>query len=179
MVVRTAMAALSPSTAARVAGVLLGAGVALALLIAARPSASFARLPASAGFTIPATGELGVAPAPGRPFLLARALTPDGPPASASFTIRNQTGETLTVGFRAHAGARQLDGLLHVRLRAGARTLANTTLQGLRHGSAATVRLRSGAARSISLEAWIPDGTNDYEGRDVAVELTPTLRARG
>ena len=43
----------------------------------------------------------------------------------------------------------ELDGLLRIRLRAGDRTLANTTLQGLRHGSAATVRLRSGAARSI------------------------------
>ena len=58
------------------------------------------------------------------------------------------------------------------------RTLANTTLQGLRNGSA-TVRLRSGAARSITLDAWIPDGTNDYEGRHADVELTPTLRPAG
>ena len=117
-------------------------------------------------------------PAPGRPFLLARALTPDGPPASARFTIRNQTGATLAVGFRADAGARELDGLLRIRLRAGDTTLANTTLQGLRNGSA-TVRLRSGAARSITLDAWIPDGTNDYEGRHADVELTPTLRPAG
>jgi hypothetical protein len=171
------MPAISLNAAIRIAGVLLGAGVAVALLLAARPSESFARLPASVGFTIPATGELAVTPAPGRPFLLARALTPDGPPASARVTVRNQTGETLAVGFRAEAGARQLDGLLRVRLRAGDRTLANTTLQGLRNGSA-TVRLPSGAARSITLEAWIPDGTNDYEGRHADVELTPTLRTR-
>jgi hypothetical protein len=173
------MSALSPTAAVRVAGVLLGAGVALALLIAARPSASFARLPASASFTIPVSGELAVTPSPGRPFLHARVLTPGGAPATARFTLRNQTGGTLTLGLRAHAGARDLDGLLRIRLRAGHRTLANTTLQGLRHGSAATLRLRSGAARSIALEAWIPDGTNDYEGRDVAVELTPTLSTRG
>ena len=172
------MPAMSLNTAARLAGALLGAGVALALLLSARPSASFARLPASVGFTVPATGELAVTPAPGRPLLLARALTPDGPPASARFAVRNQTGETLAVGFRAAAGARQLDGLLRIRLRAGDRTLANTTLQGLRNGSA-TVRLRSGAARSITLDAWIPDGTNDYEGRHADVELTPTLRTRG
>ena len=172
------MPAISLNAAVRVAGALLGAGVALALLLAARPSASFARLPASVGFTIPATGELAVTPAAGRPFLLARALTPDGPPARARFEVRNQTGETLAVGFRAGAGARQLDGLLRIRLRAGGKTLANTTLQGLRHGSA-TVRLRSGAARSITLDAWIPEATNDYEGRHADIELTPTLRTRG
>ena len=171
------MSARSLHVAARVAGVLLGAGVAVALLIGAKPSASFARLPASAAFTVPATGEIAVTPAPGRPFLVARALTPDGPPASARFTIRNQTGETLAVAFRAAAGAHQLDGLLRIRLRAGKRTLANTTLQGLRNASA-SVRLRSGAARSLTLDAWIPDGTNDYEGRHADIALTPTLRTR-
>jgi len=173
------MSAISPTAVARVAGVLLGAGVAVALLIGAKPSASFARLPASAGFTIPVSGELAVTPAPGRPFLLARALTPGGAPATARFTMRNQTGSTLEIGLRADAAAHQLDGLLRIRLRAGHRLLANTTLQGLRQGSAATVRLRSGAARSISLATWIPGATNDYEGRHVDVELTPTLRARG
>jgi hypothetical protein len=173
------MSALSPSRVARVAGVLLGAGAAVALLIAAKPSASFARLPASAGFTIPVSGELAVTPAPGRPFLLARALTPGSAPATARFTVRNQTGSTLEIGFRADAGAHELDGLLRIRLRAGDRVLANTTLQGLRHGSAATVRLRPGAARAICLETWIPGATNDYEGRHVDVELTPTLPARG
>jgi hypothetical protein len=173
------MPAMSLNAAARVAGALVGAGVALALLIAARPSASFARLPASASFTIPASGELAVTPPAGRPLLVARALTPGGASATASFTVRNQTGSMLELRFRARAGAHELDGLLHIRLRAGDRTLASTTLQGLRHGSSAGVRLRPGAARSISLEAWIPDATDEYEGRDVDVELTPTLRARG
>jgi hypothetical protein len=157
----------------------VGAGVALALLLASRPAASFARLPASAAFTVAVSGELAVTPAAGRPFLRASALIPGAAPATASFTVRNQTGSTLALGFRAHAGARGLDGLLRIRLRAGDTTLANTTLQGLRHGSAVTVRLRPGGARSIALEAWIPAGTNDYEGRDVAVELTPTLPTAG
>jgi hypothetical protein len=173
------MSAISPTAAARVAGVLLGAGVALALLIAARPSASFPRLPASAAFTIAVSGELAVTPAAGRPLLRARALTPGGAHATARFRVRNQTGSTLEIGFRAQGAAHELDGLLRIRLRAGDRTLANTTLQGLRHGSASTIRLRSGGARSIALEAWIPDATNDTEGRDVAVELRPTLRTSG
>ncbi len=173
------MSAMSATRVARVAGVLLGAGVALALLTAARPSANFARLPASASFTVPLTGELAVTPAPPRPLLVARALMPGGPPAVASFTVRNQTGKTLAVAFRAHATARDLDGLLRIRLRAGDAMLADTTLQGLRQGSASAVRLRSGAALAVSVQAWIPDGTNGYEGRDVAVELTPTLRAGG
>jgi hypothetical protein len=173
------MSARSLHVAVRVAGVLVGAGAAVALLIGAKPSASFARLPASAGFTIPVSGELAVTPAPGRPFLVARALTPEGARATASFTLRNQTGSTLMVGLRTRAASHELDGLLRIRLRAGDTTLADTTLQGLRHGSAATLRLRSGAARSVALEAWIPDGTNDYEGRHVDVELTPTLRRAG
>ena len=118
-------------------------------------------------------------PAPSRPFLTARALTPGGPAAAASFTVRNQTGKTLAVAFRAHATARGLDGLLRIRLRAGEATLADTTLQGLRQGSASALRLRSGAALAVSVSAWIPNGINDYEGRDVAVELTPTLRPAG
>jgi hypothetical protein len=173
------MSARSLHATVRVAGVLLGAGAAVALLIGARPSASYARLPASAHFTIAVSGELAVTPAPGRPFLVARTLTPEGAHARASFTVRNQTGSTLMVGLRAHALSHELDGLLRIRLRAGATTLANTTLQGLRHGTPVAVRLRSGAARSIALEAWIPDGTNDYEGRLVDVELTPTLRRAG
>jgi hypothetical protein len=173
------MAAISATGIARVAGVLLGAGVALLLLIASRPSANFARLPASASFTIPLTGELEVTPAAPRPVLKAPALMPGDPPAVASFTVRNQTGTTLAVGFRAHAAARDLDGLLRIRLRAGNRMLADTTLQGLRGGSASTLRLRSGAALAVSVQAWIPDGLNDYEGRDVAVDLTPALRQAG
>jgi hypothetical protein len=173
------MSVLSATRVARVAGVLLGAGVALALLISARPSASFARLPASASFAVAVSGELEVLPAAGRPFLRARALTPGGAPASASFTVRNQTGRTLAVGFRAGAGSHELDGLLRIRLRSGDATLADTTLQGLRHGGASTLSLRSGAALPVAVEAWIPEGTTDYEGRDVAVELTPMLRAEG
>ena len=156
----------------------LGAGVAVALLHRGQAVGELRQAAGERRLTVPATGEIAVTPAPGRPFLAARALTPDGPPASARFEVRNQTGETLAVGFRADAGARQLDGLLRIRLRAGDTTLANTTLQGLRNGSA-TVRLRSGAARSITLDAWIPDGTNDYEGRHADVALTPTLRTRG
>jgi hypothetical protein len=122
---------------------------------------------------------LEVTPPPARPFLIARALTAGGAPASASFTVRNQTARTLAVGFRAHAAARELDGLLRIKLRAADKTLANSTLQGLRHGSASTLRLRARATRRVAVKAWITDGTSDYEGRDVAVELTPTLRGRG
>ena len=173
------MAAMSSPGLARVAGVLLGAGVAVSLLVAARPSASFSRLPASASFSVSPTGELEVTPAPPRPLLRAKSLSAGGPRAGASFRVRNQTGTTLGVGFRARAPTHQLDGLLRIRMRAGSSTLADTTLQGLRHGSAGRLRLRSGAARTVSFEAWIPDATNDYEGRSVAVELTPTPRPEG
>ena len=174
------MAALSHTGLSRVAGVLLGAGLAVSLVIAARPAASVTTLPASVRFSIPLTGELEVTPAPPRPVLAARALTPGGRPAAASFTVRNQTGTTLAVGFRAHGGIRDLDGLLRVRLTAAGRTLANTTLQGLRDGSVSDVALPSGAVSRVEVEAWLPGGISEgYEGRHVAVALTPTLRAGG
>jgi hypothetical protein len=170
------MIATSPTTLARVAGVVLGAGLAAFVLIAARPSANVSRLSASVRFSLPVTGELEVTPAPPRPVMAARALTPGARRAAASFSVRNQTGATLAVGFRARAAVRDLDGLLRIRLTTGGRTLADTTLQGLRHGSVSGVRLRPGAQRRVGVQAWIPNGIGDgYEGRSVAVELTPML----
>lgn len=170
------MAALSPTGVARGVGVLLGVGVAASLLIASRPSANVARLPAIVSFTIAGSGELEVTPRPARPLMIARSLTAGGAPASATFTVRNQTARTLTVAFGARGGGRELDGLLRIRMDAGHRTLADSTLQGLRHASARTLRLRSGATRAITLTAWIPAQTNDYEGRNVAIRLTATPR---
>ena len=83
------------------------------------------------------------------------------------------------MGFRAHAPARDLDGLLRIRLRAAGQTLADTTLQGLRGALASTLSLRSGATLGVRVEAWIPDGTNGYEGRAVEIELAPIPRVLG
>ena len=143
------MSAMSLTAAARVAGVLLGAGVALALLIAARPSASFARLPASANFTIAVSGELAVTPSAGRPLLRrpgadARRRSRDGELHRSQPDGRDARGRLPRPCRRARA--RRAAAHPSARRRQDAR---DTTLQGLRNGRAPRVRLRSGAARSI------------------------------
>lgn len=163
-----------------VAGALLGAGVAVLLLVGARPSSSFATLPGSVRFSVPLTGELEVRPAAPRPVLAIPALLPGTRPDAATVTLRNQTGRTLAVDLRARAATHDLDGLLRVRLRAGGRLLADTTLQGLRHGEHFALRVPSGARRTLRLQAWLPAAITDgFQGRSVDVTLQPVTRVQG
>jgi hypothetical protein len=163
----------------RAIGVLLGAGLAVFLLVGARPTTSFTSLPARAVLAVGLTGELGVTPSVPRPVLDAKTLEPGAAPARAEAVVRNQTGTTLAVGFRAQAASRDLDGLLRIRLSSGGRVLADTTLQGLRNGTPETLALRAGAETSLVVEAWIPDGITDgYQGRSADVTLAPVVRAQ-
>jgi hypothetical protein len=52
----------------------------------------------------------------------------------------------------------------------GGRTLASTTLAGLRKWTGA-LRLKKAEERAVRVRAWIPEGTNDTVGRRVAVDL--------
>jgi hypothetical protein len=169
-----------PSAAglSRTIGAILGIGGAALLLVAARPDATVSRLPATLRVTAGVTGELAVTPSAPRPVLISRALIPGGPVAAAGFTIRNQTGKALIVGFRVRGARSALESLLRLRLGNTGSPLADTTLQGLRRGSASTVRLASGSTRRLRVEAWIPaDVTDGYEGQQAVIALTPTIRA--
>jgi hypothetical protein len=162
------------------AGVLAGAGLAILLLAAGRPSADYTSLPARASVTVGLTGELGVTPALPKPVLASRGIVPGAAPATADAAVRNQTGRGLTVAFRGDAPARDLDGLLRVRLSADGQTLADTTLQGLRDGTRAPLRLDAGAQRTLRVELWIPESiTAGYQGRTAAITLTPVVRIAG
>jgi hypothetical protein len=164
----------------RAAGVLLGAGLAIFLLVGARPSADFTSLPARASVAVGLTGELGVTPAPPKPVLPPRSIVPGAARSTADAVVRNQTGQTLAVGFRAEAQARDLDGLLRVRLSADGQTLADTTLQGLRGGTQTPLALAPGQARSVRIELWIPaEITDGYQGRSAAITLVPVVGAAG
>src|SRR6478752_7768409 len=81
----------------RAAGVLVGAGLALIVLLAERPDAHGSPLPATISVSVAPTGELDVLPAPPRPVLAAGDLQPGGPPAVSTFQIRNQAGRTVAV----------------------------------------------------------------------------------
>jgi hypothetical protein len=172
---------LTPTAIARLVCLTAGAAIAALVLMAARPAHGVPELPASVSFSVAPTGELEVTPSAQRPVLNAPALSPLGKPASASFIVRNQTAETLLIGFHGHPDTTALDGLVQVRLSSGRQELARTTLQGLRAGSDPSLRLPSGGSRRVRLETWIPRSVSaGYQGIHVHVSLTPTsARARG
>ncbi len=150
----------------------IGAGLAVLLLVAARPSSEPRQFPARVEVTAPATGE--VATAPAAPDTLMRAALLPSRPKDAAFEIRNQTGSALSVAIVADADTTELDGSLGVRLTEGRRVLSDSTLQALRRGSL-PVRLASGESTEIRVTMELPASATDYQGRDVAIELTPKV----
>ena len=164
---------------ARTLGAAAGVAAAVALLVAARPSATVPGLPASARLTLSPPGTLAVSPSPAS-VLWAPRLEPGANRVASSFRLRNQSGMALRVGFRARPDTHALDGIVRVRIDGPGGALANTTLQGLRRPSAGTVRIRSGQTRRLDLAVWIPGSvTGDYQGRLVRVALIPTTGPAG
>jgi hypothetical protein len=166
---------------ARAVGGALGLGLAVAVVLGARPSASADGLTATVRFSAPTSGELAVTPAAPQPFLVANSLRPGGNPAIGSFDIHNQTGRRMALAFRVHPSSGALNGLVQVRLSAGGRSLARTSLQGMLDGIQTSLQLPSGATRGFRLEAWMPRTVGDgYEGRLVDVSMIPAgARGRG
>jgi hypothetical protein len=161
---------------ARAAGLLAGIGVAVTLILVARPGAVVAPAPASLRVAVTPVGELEITPPPPRPVLVARGLRPGGTRASGGFLIRNQTGRGLAIALRADADSTSLDGLVQVRARTGGHLIAETTLEGLRLRPL-RLRLASGQRARLRLEAWLPkDVLGGYEGSRVEVLLTPLVR---
>jgi hypothetical protein len=162
-----------------ISGALLGLALALALIVISRPGAAGSPLPAALRVSLVPTGELEASPAPPKPLLVANALRPGGPAATAGFQLRNQTGTDLSVSLRAKSGSSALNGLLRIRLEAEGKALAATTLQGLSLRPA-TLDLASGGRRRLRITAWIPRQVlSGYEGRLVPVSLVPALRPLG
>jgi hypothetical protein len=173
------MSSNTPRNAVRVAGALVGVGLALALLFASRPGAVGSPLAAAARVEVAPVGELEVTPAPPRPVFAADSLRPGGPAAVGGFGVRNQTGEDLAVALAASANSTALDGLLRLRVEAAGQVLASSTLQGLR-ARPLRLRLASGEEARLRWRAWLPGSIlSGYEGRLVEVTLTPEVRQLG
>jgi hypothetical protein len=166
-----------PTNVARTAGVILGLGIALAIVVTSLPSAGGSPLPATARFSVVPVGEFEVTPPAPGPVLVADPLLPGARPATGAFSLRNQTGDRLAVHLTASADSTSLDGLLRVRISADGHPLADTTLQGLKQRGV-RLDLASGVSADVKLTAWIPaEVTTGYEGRLVRVSLTPTVDA--
>jgi hypothetical protein len=158
----------------RAIGAAIGLGLVAALVVAASPAGGHGGvLPARLAFTAALDGAVAVEPAAPKPLLRSGPMRP-GSRASATMTVRNQTGEALAVRLRAKPDSTALDGTAHVRLVARGVVLADGTLQALRQGTTEALRLAPGAAAEVRVSAWIPaDTETGYEGRVVAVALEP------
>ena len=162
---------------ARVAGALIGIGLAVALVVGSRPEARVIEPSASARFTFAPSGELELLPSPPAAVLATDSLAPGVAPSVAGFEVRNQTGSRLDVGFRARPSSTAMDGMVRVRLTGAGETFADTTLQGLRDGGGSTFTLGPGMTRRLRLEAWIPpDVTTGFDAQSVDVTLSAVAR---
>src|SRR4051812_1144168 len=164
----------------RVAGAVLGIGLALALILLSRPGAAGSPLPAAVDFAVVPSGELEIVPPPPRPAFVAAGLRPGGQRDVGVFGLRNQTGDDLAVVLKADADSTALDGLVKVRVRRiGSGRVLGTTLESLQLRPLA-LRLDSGRRARLRIEAWIPaDVLSGYEGRLVRVTFDPDLRRLG
>lgn len=159
----------------RAIGAAIGLGLVAALIVAARPAGGHGGvLPASLRFTAALDGAVAAEPAAPKPLLVSGPMRP-GSHARGSFTLSNQTGETLAVRLRAKLSSTALDGTAQVRLESRGVVLSEGTLQALRQGTTVPLRLSPGGAAPVQVVAWIPaEVETGYEGRDVAVSLEPT-----
>jgi hypothetical protein len=157
----------------RIVAAAIGACLVVALIAVSLPEGGEGGvMPASLRVTATQDGALAVTPA--APMALLNASLRPGGNADGHLVLRNQTGERLAVGLRAEPSSTALDGIVAVRILAGEKLLAETTLQGLRQGSEGTVRIRPGGAARIDVTASIAaDVETGYEARNVAVELVP------
>jgi hypothetical protein len=152
----------------RTAGIATGLALAALMVLAFRVPVSSQSLGAGVRMAAVAPGEVHVPST--EAFLKVAGLEPGGTSARATLPERNVTRGPVAVRLRAHSASHDLDEAVHVRLRAGSRTLASTTLGGLHHWTR-SLRLQRAQERVVHLRAWIPGGADNTTGRRVAVKL--------
>jgi hypothetical protein len=155
---------------------MLGICAAAALTVAARPAGGHGEaLPASLSLAALQDGAVEVSPAAPAAVLRSPRLRPGGH-ASGVLRLRNQTGTELQLGLRGRPSSTALDGLVRVQVIAGHRELSNTTLQGLRKGTEASIPLAPRESARLRVRAWLPASIETgYEGREVKVMLQPVV----
>jgi hypothetical protein len=156
----------------RIAALAIGFALVAVLIVMARPAGGHGGvLPASLRFAASQDGAVAISPAAPKPMLLSGPMRP-GSHAEGRMWLRNETGESLAVGLRAVPSSTALDGIARVKVIAGGKVIADTTLQALRQGTAGKVRLAPGAAAPVLVRAWIPaEIETGYEGAAVSVAL--------
>jgi hypothetical protein len=152
----------------RTAGIATGLAIAALLVLMFRVPASSELLGAGVRISAEAPGEVHVPSSDA--FLRVGKLTPGGKPARATLPLTNVTRGPVDVRLRARMTSHDLDRAVRVELRASGRTLASTTLAGLRRWTR-PLRLERAGERSVQVKAWIPAGTANTVGRRVSARL--------
>jgi hypothetical protein len=157
--------------AVRGAALLLGLLLSLGAVIAWRVPPGTGRLGADVVFSSGPIGELDVGPT--GPFLSATSLHPgsESHAPSSELDVQNITGVPLGVRMRGLPSGDDLDGLLWVRIDAGASRVFRGPLEDLRPWTA-PMTLASGEDRTLTVRTWLPDDEDDgYMGRIEQVSL--------
>jgi hypothetical protein len=155
----------------RLTGLLVGAGLAVAVLLAGRMPASQAEAPARLSMASQPIEPVAVSPA-GPDFLEAGRLRPGGGLARGRLTLTNLTSRPLHVRMRVSSAQRDLDRVVQLRVRAATRELFEGPLSELRTWSRERVRLPAGKPRKLEFEVWVPISVKSgYEGRSAGLEV--------
>jgi hypothetical protein len=165
----------------RLAGGALGGCIAVAAIVLALPGGGRGGvLPATLDVAVRSSGAIAALPADPSVVLHAGGLRPGAGGRAATFELANESGKGLAVGLRAQASSTELDGVVRLRVSAGRRTVVDSTVGQLRAGGSTPLPIAPGARRSLRIAAWIPgEVETGYEGREVRVELLPTLAGGG
>src|SRR5262245_16450838 len=161
---------------ARVAGCLLGIGLAGAVLVASKPAQGGTAVGAELTMHAELSGELRVSPASPTNFLHARSLRP-GESTTGTFQLTNLTGSTLASSPELRSSAHELDQALQVQVTwQGGST--QDTLGRLAGPSAEPILLGPGKTTPVSVRATLPaDPPEGWQAALVDVSLVPSRTA--
>ena len=141
---------------ARVAGLVIGAGLAIFLLASGRPASGGEAIGAEVSFYANQTGELAVSPPGPETFLRNRSLMPEGAAATGEFEVTNQTGVMLELRLSAVGSDDVLDDELEVEMSSGGRVLATGLLGGLEEPAGTPLVIAPGESAAIEVTASLP-----------------------
>jgi hypothetical protein len=153
-------------------GFLLGAGLAVALLLSWRIPPGHTTLGAAVTVVTQPSGELSISP--GGTLINAESMKPG--PASTARTgelhVRNETGATLEVHLRGVPSQPDLNEALMIDVTSAGSSIYSGSLGGFRSWSDDGVALDSGARASLRVRTWLPQTlTEGYQGRTTSVEI--------
>jgi hypothetical protein len=155
----------------RLTGFVIGAVLAIGLVLSGRMPKSQAEAPARLSIAAQPTTELGVSPAGAR-FLEAGRLLPGGRPGRGTLTVSNFADRPLRVRMRVRSPQRDLDAAIRLRVLTDGRKLFDGRLAALRSWTRGSVRLLASERRELEFRAWVPMSVESgYEGRSVELEL--------